>query len=342
MFWSSYDNIGAYAFDASGRYLGISDFCGIDAGSVGSNEGRSPPQLSERIVVDGRNGRFGERIDEVSVLRILPAVDGPGLDLFGGPWGRIVGGAVSADGRVRALSGLQFGDGRAAQVGDRQEQDGPFHVRACNDVAPSAVVSVGTDGCEHPRSLYQAGDPDGIGSGFEPDGRMLSLVRRRYIDLDRDGRHANADHRDVARSGEDHAREGSVRIRGLRDVVHGGRFGPVVLRCPVAGQHEVDRRCEGCSRSGIRGRNALLPRPSGDDRSLGRFGRRLVCRRRRCLGVEGRQRRLLHRCRFRMVAFRATAGMPGGAAVCARRPDESLAISGLAQAPAIIRITKRI
>ncbi|MFG6341435.1 MAG: hypothetical protein K1V70_04680, partial [Alistipes sp.] len=37
MFWSSYDNIGAYAFDASGRYLGISDFCGIDAGSVGSN-----------------------------------------------------------------------------------------------------------------------------------------------------------------------------------------------------------------------------------------------------------------------------------------------------------------
>ena len=95
-----------------------------------ATRGRSPPQLSERIVVDGRNGRFGERIDEVSVLRILPAVDGPGLDLFGGPWGRIVGGAVSADGRVRALSGLQFGDGRAAQVGDRQEQDGPFHVRA--------------------------------------------------------------------------------------------------------------------------------------------------------------------------------------------------------------------
>ena len=27
--------------------------------------------------MDGRNGRFGERIDEVSVLRILPAVDGP-------------------------------------------------------------------------------------------------------------------------------------------------------------------------------------------------------------------------------------------------------------------------
>ena len=31
------------AFDASGRYLGISDFCGIDAGSVGSNEGTFTP-----------------------------------------------------------------------------------------------------------------------------------------------------------------------------------------------------------------------------------------------------------------------------------------------------------
>lgn len=31
-------------FDASGRYLGISDFCGIDAGSVGSNEGTFTPR----------------------------------------------------------------------------------------------------------------------------------------------------------------------------------------------------------------------------------------------------------------------------------------------------------
>ena len=263
MFWSSYDNIGAYAFDASGRYLGISDFCGIDAGSVGSNEGTFTPR--NFLNVSSWTGGTDDSVSESTKYRFYGYY--PQLTAPASTYSEALGGVLL---EVPSAQTGEFGRYQVCSSGmvELRKSEIVKNKMVRFTFAPVTTLlrlrlylSAQTDA-----SIREAYIKQVILTGSDLDsnltgGCFLSFVDGTLTSTETAGTRTQITVTLPAPVKITREKR-SVRIRGLRDVVHGGRFGPVVLRCPVAGQHEVDRRCEGCPEAGFAaGTRYFLDRP---------------------------------------------------------------------------------